>query len=116
MLYLTLKLFSVGLYLAYSPLSKKVRPVLVAEKSAPVWTVRNLGNNIITLAQQDGRRLVYYKTCESESLIFSVDWLTWELITVNKGAKTFRINAVVGTLTSYCYIDSCILLISITVF
>ena len=87
-----------GSYLGWDVVKKKTLPVLLPEKSAPIWAVRQLGNGSITLAQRKGKRLVYYTRCESESISFGSKWLTWQLTTVNKKAGTYKINAAVSKL------------------
>ena len=89
--------FLLDSYLGYATISKRSRPALVPAGSAPTWVVRNLGNNIITLAQPDGRRLSYYTRCDSNSIQLGIGSINWELLPVDSGTKTFQINAVVRT-------------------
>ena len=87
-----------GSYLGWDVVKKKTLPVLVPEKSAPVWAVRQLGNGSITLAQRKGKRLVYSTRCESESISFSSILRTWQLTIVKKNAGTYKISASVSKL------------------
>ena len=85
-----------GSYLGWDVVKKKTLPVLVPEKSAPVWAVHRLGNNTVTLAQRNGEHLVYSTRCYSESISFSTKWLRWKLTPVNHTAGTYRISAAVS--------------------